>query len=720
MSKGNIYDVRPPSLKFKKIDDNDDYIEYEVKTYKDSKNSKNVSKDDPTYYFVKDIDSIIFCNKKMKIKCPKPSFMKKNGKSKFAYAFGMFPNPKDKKASYLDGCILGALGLRRQKTNADIICFVTPDIKKKDRIRLKEVFDEVKVVPYISPYDMPGEGEYKTIKMDPELFKNCPNYTKMHPYTHVFFKLHIFNPDLFPYEKVCFVDSDLVPLNYYDSLFMLNTPAGWVENRKKDPYSKSFHWDRCDYLHHGELIPKIFTDIDKPGGADVNAGLLLIEPSHTEYNEMIKELTSPVETWMGPDKIHRGFFTFDFGVPSGRSMIEGSYCYPEQNYLTKRYSGEWYYIEWAFQSWSLDPCNSFGIHMAAFNPKPWFKQPLGIKIELKEIEPYLTKLEKDNRDKDLFSPVAQPHIMESKSDKTNYENITYSYEIFNEIIAWGLMEYKRLSNYFMRDVVICGTKISYDRDIFEPIDKDTEKMLLIDIEKDSKVYKRLTISQKYIYNLLTDYDNSIDKVKGKNLQICKSKKKDRYGNYKYDSKILEMEGFEEISKQEEEELMKQGKMPFGRYKGDPLDELDDDYKESLKHYQKLKENKKLREYLQENLFKQDVKVGTKKKKRITRKQRKKTKRKTLPKKNTFYYFYIPNCKYCKKVQGTWDKLKKKSSYKDVSYKKINGRSFKNREYIDKYNVTSYPTFVLETDKDTHTYEGTRTYSDMKKFIKEHK
>ena len=26
----------------------------------------------------------------------------------------------------------------------------------------------------------------------------------------VFFKIHIFNPKLFPYEKVCFVDSDLV------------------------------------------------------------------------------------------------------------------------------------------------------------------------------------------------------------------------------------------------------------------------------------------------------------------------------------------------------------------------------------------------------------------------------------------------------------------------------------------------------------------------------
>ena len=62
-------------------------------------------------------------------------------------------------------------------------------------------------------------------------------------------------------------------------------------------------------------------------------------------------------------------------------FLEESYCYPEQNYLTKRFSGKWTFIEFAFQSWSLDPCNSFGIHMAGFNPKPWFKQPCGLSIK---------------------------------------------------------------------------------------------------------------------------------------------------------------------------------------------------------------------------------------------------------------------------------------------------------------------------------------------------
>ncbi len=244
---------------------------------------------------------------------------------------------------------------------------------------------------------MPDDGDenLKTIKMDPKIFDNCNNYTKMHPYTHVFFKLHIFNPDLFPYEKVCFVDSDLVPMNYYDSLFMLDTPAGWVEYSKNSPYKDLMLGTDVIFLKHGEKIPKIFTDVDTPGGADVNAGLMVVSPNKNEYNSMIKEITSPLDSWMGPEKYHKGFYDFNFDNPIGSKFVSSSYCYPEQNYLTKRYSGKWTFIEFAFQSWSLDPCNSFGIHMAAFNPKPWFKQPAGTEVVLKDKPKPYVKLFKD-------------------------------------------------------------------------------------------------------------------------------------------------------------------------------------------------------------------------------------------------------------------------------------------------------------------------------------
>ena len=208
-----IENVRPPTLDFLKLKDTDDYTEYKIITKKNSKKKEVPKKGCQENPFTNYLDSFIFCNPTLTIQVPKKNFMIKEGKKRFAYAIGMFPNPKNGKAAYLDGCILAALGLKRQGTHADVICFITPDISKADKEKLEVVFDKVMYVPYISPYEMAGEDDLKTIMLDKKLFDNCPNYTKQHPYVHVFFKLHIFNPKLFPYEKVCFVDSDLVPLN---------------------------------------------------------------------------------------------------------------------------------------------------------------------------------------------------------------------------------------------------------------------------------------------------------------------------------------------------------------------------------------------------------------------------------------------------------------------------------------------------------------------------
>ena len=58
---------------------------------------------------------------------------------------------------------------------------------------------------------------------------------------------------------------------------------------------------------------------------------------------MIKQLTSPVSEWMGPGKEHIGFYDFELNKDNsitGQKFVDSSYCYPEQNYLTKRYSGK--------------------------------------------------------------------------------------------------------------------------------------------------------------------------------------------------------------------------------------------------------------------------------------------------------------------------------------------------------------------------------------------
>ena len=84
--------------------------------------------------------------------------------------------------------------------------------------------------------------------------------------------------------------------------FLLDCPAGGLNTEKKIPYLGSFNWDRCDFLKHGQKIPSIFTDVDTPAGADVNAGLLLVEPNKKEYDDMIQELQQPIEKWMGKNK----------------------------------------------------------------------------------------------------------------------------------------------------------------------------------------------------------------------------------------------------------------------------------------------------------------------------------------------------------------------------------------------------------------------------------
>lgn len=673
--------VRPPTLDFLKKKETDDFIEYKIITKKNARKKTEPNKGCPDNPFTNYLDSFIFCKPSLTIKVPKKSYMIKDGKKRFAYAVGMFPNPKNGKAAYLDGCILAALGLKRQGTDADVICFITHDISKQDKEKLEVVFDKVFYVPYISPYDMGGEGDLKTIMIDKDLFDNCPNYTKQHPYVHVFFKLHIFNPELFPYEKVCFVDSDLVPLNYYDSLFLLDCPAGFVEYRKKAPYLESYQWDRCDYLEHGKPIPKEITDVDKPTGADVNAGLLLVKPDKKEYDAMIKELSSPLKTWMGPKKKHKGFYSFDFDSPTGMAFVKNSYCYPEQNYLTKRYSGKWKFIEFAFQSWSRDPCNSFGIHMAAFNPKPWFKQPIGTVIKTNEkYQPYLKAWDKKN----IRFPLA---IADGSGD--NYDNISYSYEIFNEVIIWGMVNYPKLSDFFVYDTQIHGTKVSFDRDVFKKLSQknNIQYKYLKDIKKGDDLYKRLSKSQKQISQLINNYDNSVKKIKDNYLQVCREKIKDKYGEYNYNFKIIDYENYKTKSENKMNRKLEDEKFPFGEMKGKKIKDLDPEFVKTFTKTNAFRKNKSLRDLFikyHKDIIKQSGGGGSRKKNRTSKKN----------KKHILHYFGTSWCGFCNQFNSEWNNFTKTSRYKkNITFKKtlINDN---NKHLVYMYDITSYPSLIL--------------------------
>ena len=84
--------------------------------------------------------------------------------------------------------------------------------------------------------------------------------------------------------------------------------------------------------------------------------------------------------------------------------------------------------------------------MAAFNPKPWFKQPIGGEIALND----RPRQYYGDRDDELWMNRQLPlAVMKGNLDKT-YQNISISYELFNDVIIWGFVNYPDLVDFFMK------------------------------------------------------------------------------------------------------------------------------------------------------------------------------------------------------------------------------------------------------------------------------
>lgn len=316
-------------------------------------------------------------------------------KSDHAYVILYFPNydaNMNIKHDYLLSTLLVGYMLKNMQHNYDlmrsqaisgtkarVICMITPDIDHNIKNLLLDYYDETVVVPYISFINAHVPD---TIKTNNDLFITIEDVSKnmlrsSHSYSKVFTKLNIFNSELFPFKKVILIDSDLFPLAYFDTLFSLDTPAGWLEHRRLlNPIfgAKSWIYDREQFCKHGLLIPKILTDIENEYASDINASLLVIEPDIRVFHSMISELQSPLDTWFGKDKIHKGFWLGD--------KFHDYYLLPEQNYLTRKFSGQWKSIDFGFCSWSIELENSFGFTFAGFVTKPWKTQSVSHKYTI--------------------------------------------------------------------------------------------------------------------------------------------------------------------------------------------------------------------------------------------------------------------------------------------------------------------------------------------------
>jgi alpha-N-acetylglucosamine transferase len=237
--------------------------------------------------------------------------------SKFAYVTFIIRND-----SFLPGALVFGYALRLQKTDADLICIVSENVSEKAVISLREIYDDVIVIDELYvPHDRRHERQDR-----PFLFSRFNA-----------FRLGI-NGDLNKkYEKIIIADCDILPLQKYDSLFDLETPAGIINEKKEYclEYNKegryiipkslgengTWNWhDIYKDVPHGTLIPKEITDRIKTDKTNmgVNASLMIFTPTMELYNSILDDLEN-------------------IEIQKEISL----YSWPEMQYITLKLSGQW-------------------------------------------------------------------------------------------------------------------------------------------------------------------------------------------------------------------------------------------------------------------------------------------------------------------------------------------------------------------------------------------
>jgi len=254
---------------------------------------------------------------------------------------------------YLPGALLQAYQLSKQTPCIPKVCLATEDITDTALSALLLVYDHVvsvdKIfVPHIRRQERQDRPflltKLQALRLGPDgdLGLNC--------------------------RKIVFLDADILPLKRFDQLFLLQTPAGVLNERKSHfiaadsdgryirpadvDISGRWVWHQVyRNIGHGSRIPEEITErvrIDH-SNLGVNSALMVLHPSIREYDD-IRE---------------------DIQRAGTRRRLTETFDWPDMQYLTLRWSGKWINIDISFCGFCGYPSLTAlcGTHYAG--QKPW-------------------------------------------------------------------------------------------------------------------------------------------------------------------------------------------------------------------------------------------------------------------------------------------------------------------------------------------------------------
>jgi len=220
------------------------------------------------------------------------------------------------------GAVITSFSLKHTGTPWDIVCMVTPDVSEE----MQKMISTVARVVKIDYLEFPTRALKTQRQEDIYGSWNSQSYTKAQCLT------------LWEYNKIIFLDADIIVVQNIDHLFELNAPAATFSSPWGYEYDEHGPFMLTGYPNeHGK--PVLYETIMKnmnSGGFTLIGSLMLLEPSKNNYNNYLKKISEEIS--------RQGNFGFDcYSTVDEQSIV---FSFTNWTHIHQKYNFILHKIEW--------------------------------------------------------------------------------------------------------------------------------------------------------------------------------------------------------------------------------------------------------------------------------------------------------------------------------------------------------------------------------------